>query len=207
MKRCSWCRKSLTGTPSRVRHKKFCDMRCMGRFKSTLIGSANPRYLHGGSKTKLFGVWVAMRARCAHGRRPRKYWAQRGIVVCHEWQSFAAFKQWATSHGYNEGLQIDRVDWRGNYHPDNCRWVTPKIQAENRSTTIATDKFCARVIHLSNAGLQINEIAKALGCSQRPICRIRNLSRINTGVWSMDKLVTKQRKKAGGHWNIETVLP
>ena len=56
--------------------------------------------------------------------------------MCKEWRdSFLPFYNWAISAGYREGLAIDRIDNDGNYEPQNCRWVTAKVNSNNRRTS------------------------------------------------------------------------
>lgn len=80
--------------------------------------------------------------RCMHSRYYRtkdpsyKYYGGRGIKVCSEWDSFDKFEKWAYENGYDDTLTIDRINNDKGYSPDNCRWVTPKQQANNRKSSV-----------------------------------------------------------------------
>ena len=95
-----------------------------------------PRHItHGGSKTRLYNIWIGMKGRCyCSSKSVYKYYGERGITVCDEWRyDFAAFRDWALSHGYRDDLTIDRKDANGNYEPSNCRWITLQEQQKNRN--------------------------------------------------------------------------
>ena len=93
-----------------------------------------------GKQTPIYRVWLGMKERCYNKKATAfKHWGARGVKICDEWvNDFVAFKSWALSNGYDETLQIDRVDNDGNYNPDNCRFVTSAINCRNRSTTKLT---------------------------------------------------------------------
>ena len=92
---------------------------------------------HGYHGTHIHNVWCAMRRRCRNSTgKSAKYYHDRGISVCPEWDNdFLNFYEWSLSNGYSEGLTIDRIDVNGGYEPGNCRWVSMKTQANNRSNS------------------------------------------------------------------------
>lgn len=89
---------------------------------------------HGDTGSGLYAVYRTMIARCENANNGQFLnYGGRGISVCPEWRrSYEAFREWAIKAGYKPGLSIDRIDFDGDYHPDNCRWATPKMQGNNK---------------------------------------------------------------------------
>lgn len=92
------------------------------------------KYKHGETKTRLYRIWSGMFSRC-YTTRPKfvASYVSRNIAVCDEWKDYEAFRNWAISNGYRNDLTIDRINVNGNYEPSNCRWVSQKVQQNNRS--------------------------------------------------------------------------
>lgn len=93
-----------------------------------------PMKSHGKSETKLYAIWSSIKSRCQNKKSNNyDYYGGRGITVCIEWlDSFTSFYDWAMRNGYEENLEIDRINNSGNYDPSNCRWVTHKVNCNNR---------------------------------------------------------------------------
>lgn len=92
---------------------------------------------HGLSKTKNWNIWQSMLQRCNNSNNKDYYnYGARNVKVCEEWNEYINFYNWSIQNGYDEGLSIDRVDPNGNYEPSNCRWITNKMQQNNKRNNI-----------------------------------------------------------------------
>jgi len=86
---------------------------------------------HGLSGSKIFRTWMSMKDRCLNKRcKDYKYYGGRGISIAEEWLSFDNF--YKDMGDKPDGFQIDRIDNNEGYFKDNCRWVTPKENCNNR---------------------------------------------------------------------------
>lgn len=134
-------------------------------------------------RDRLYDIWISMRKRCnLPSSDAYKYYGGRGIKVCEEWdKDYIPFRDWALSNGYQKNLSIDRIDTNGNYCPENCRWVTAKTQANNRTNN--------RVIEYNGEARTIAEWSRITGLSYRII-----QYRLDAG-WEVQRIFEQSRKR------------
>jgi hypothetical protein len=93
---------------------------------------------HGHSKSsRLYIIWSHMLQRCSNPNdNGYKHYGGRGINVCPEWQDFEPFLQFALNNGYTDELTLERKNVNGNYCPENCCFVSRRLQTRNTRRTV-----------------------------------------------------------------------
>ena len=147
------------------------------------------RVSHGMYGTRMYRIWASAKARCNNINHSEfELYGARGITFFDEWNCFEGFYEWAIVSGYQEHLSIDRIDTNGMYEPDNCKWSTPKEQANNRRSNI--------VVEYRGETKNLKEWAEKLNINYKMIW-----SRLKSG-WDVEKAFNKPPK--GKTPNVQT---
>lgn len=142
----------------------------------------NLRKSHGKTNSRLYRIWERMRQRCNNpNSTDYQHYGGRGIHICEEWSSYSAFEDWSLSSGYDDGLSIDRIDNSLGYSPDNCRWVSMNIQANNKRNN--------RILTYNGRTQTLSKWAEETGLYHSTISR-----RIDIYGWSISDALSKPAK-------------
>ena len=122
------------------------------------------------TRYRLNYLYQNMKLRCN-----RTTYKQKGITICKEWlEDFHAFKSWALQNGYKDDLTLDRIDNNKGYYPENCRWVTMKVQNNNKSNN--------RLITYKGQTKTLTQWSEELGIKKTTLH-----NRLNYYGWSIEK--------------------
>lgn len=140
---------------------------------------------HGMSYSTEYTSWAAMKARCLDFKsKDYQRYGKKGITVCGRWLIFENFLE---DMGFKPTPKhsLDRIDYTGNYTPENCRWATKKEQANNRISN--------KLITFNGETLTISEWTTKLGLNRKTIS-----NRLHSG-WTEERALTTPLKPRGTH--------
>lgn len=142
---------------------------------------------------KLYWIHASMLNRCYTSTAtsyPR--YGAKGIKVCKRWRGVNGFENFIADMGERptQYHQIDRIDSRGDYEPENCRWATAKENSMNRRST--------RWVEYNGKTKTISDWARKYGLKVRTLNR-----RLNTYKWSIDQALTTPVVKGGTKLNLK----
>jgi len=141
----------------------------------------------GQSETALYAIWRAIIRRCRDSNdRAYQWYGARGIKVCDRWLDFAVFR--ADVGEPPAGMWLDRRDNEQGYTPENCRWATPKQQANNTRGN--------RVLEIDGERLTLTEAAERYSLEPNTL-----KARLDRG-WSVADAISHPLRGTPAWWGI-----
>lgn len=148
-------------------NEKEIDFNSIKRGKSTSCGcfnKENARKLHTthgkamlkpGVRHPDYCIWMKMKSRCFNPNdKSYNNYGGRGITVCNEWKD--SFEHFITDMGWrpNKSYSLERIDYNGNYCPENCKWIHKSQQSRNSRRV--------KLIYYNNNSYCLTELCKLL---------------------------------------------
>ena len=158
--------KSIDGSRLRNGNTKACGCQ---------RGKCNPKMNKYASYKRLYKIWHHMHNRCKNPQHiSYGNYGANGIKVCEAWNNFDSFAEWALESGYEDKLEIDRIEVTGDYEPCNCRWVTKASNARNKRNTTK--------LKVGKQMLTYGEIAEIMGVSTKLAWQRINRNKYDLGL-------------------------
>jgi len=176
------CGETTTVAGSALKNNQTRSCGCLRKEASAAMGRASRTWSlkHGESKSPEYRSWNAMVNRCLRKGNPAyKFYGALGVLVCSRWLTFEKF---LTDMGRRPNLaySLDRINPRGDYTKENCRWATREQQANNKRNTI--------LVSYKGETYPLRPLARSLGIAPDMVD-----DRINAG-WPVEEALTRPAK-------------
>lgn len=130
------------------------------------------------TKRRIYKAWKNMLSRCEDPLHAEyEAYGGRGINVCEEWHKFFPFYCWSLKNGYSDNLTIDRTNNDKGYSPDNCRWVSQKVNSRNRRNN--------HRVTFNGKTLCTSEWAENIGITPQALAE-----RLTSKLWTLEEALT-----------------
>lgn len=123
---------NVKGTSLKGGITKSCGCYREDRMKTLNLG-------HGLRNHYIYNIWRGIKKRCYNPtHQDYKNYGGRGIIMADEWLNDVKAFYDHLGERPTPKHQIDRENNDGNYIPGNVRWVTPKVNVNNKRISIRT---------------------------------------------------------------------
>lgn len=132
------------------------------------------------STTPTYNTWRSMRLRCSNEKHiSYSKYGGSGISVCDRWNNFNNFLD---DMGIRPiGKTLDRINNKGDYYKENCRWSSLSDQQNNKSNNVN--------ITINGETLSVTRWAEKLKIDKHLI-----FNRIKRG-WNPEKAILTNKRK------------
>lgn len=144
------CGNEITSTPSNLRRGATKSCGCLKKETAHLSNKT-----HGLSRTKEYTTWASIKHRCYNIKYKEFHlYGGRGIKMSPIWRE--SFIQFISDMGLkpSDKHSIDRINNDDDYRKENCRWVLPSTQTQNRR--------CARKILFHGQEMSIKDFSEII---------------------------------------------
>lgn len=108
-----------------------CRQLLLGGIVSCGCKRLEGQYVHGMFNSRQMCIYGHMKARCDNPREAGySSYGARGIRYQESWKTFLGFWE-DMKDGYEDSLELDRIDPNKGYSKENCRWVDHVVQCFN----------------------------------------------------------------------------
>lgn len=159
--------------------------------------------------SQLANIWRTLINRCHNPQYKRyKFYGAKHVYVCNEWRdNFEAFYEWAMSHNYSKGMELNRLDQTKNYHPENCEWMPKGFSAgtteQNILVTIGNKTQClAAWARDPECEVEYTTIRYRYHKGVRGIALIQKKKLFKDMIWTYKRKTQTMEK-----WSIESQIP